>query len=73
VKRAVETGELKSDISIETAALFTKSVLDSMNSLVLSHQFADPLGKEVEDVCGEFISIIRDGLATTDYEENQQQ
>jgi len=66
VKHAVETGELKSDISIGTAALFTKSVLDSMNSLLLSHQFAEPLGKETEDLFGEFISILRDGLAATD-------
>jgi AcrR family transcriptional regulator len=65
VEHAVETGELKSNISAETAALFTKSVLDSMNSLVLSHQFADPLGKEMENLFGEFISIIRDGLAAT--------
>lgn len=66
-KQAVENGELKSDISAETAALFTKSIIDNLGRLVIHHQFANPLGDEAENLYYEFISILRNGLAVTDH------
>jgi len=67
VKRAVENGELRSDISMKAAALFTKSILESLGRLWVGRQVADPFGQETVALYNECIFILRNGLAAIDY------
>ena len=70
VKHAMARGELKSDISAEAATLFTKSMMESLGHIAIgrktNRKMEDPTDKEMDDVCSEFFSILRDGLAEKD-------
>ncbi len=63
IKNAMGRGSLRSNISPDTAALFTRSIMESLSRIAISRKFEDPADKEMDDLCSEFFSILRDGLA----------
>jgi len=63
IKNAMDKGSLRSNISPDTAALFTKSMMESLSHTAINRKFEDPTDKEMDDLCSEFFSILKDGLA----------